>query len=654
MTVRGSPTPLALAASVAAVLACLQASAQPPTQPYRDRVIAPSSLQVLPPDDDDEALQTSGLPRSLRVELNHSRTERGNEHFDEQGVAANGFWESATRGNFSLDATVFRSDRERLRQDSGLGGSATLWQRNLYLDGGWRVDNGLGVLNTPMLPLQRKQYRFYLPSVPFAGASSDWTQAGNRLQLQAAFGRAGIYSGTRVSGFDVADGEVGALGAQWAWSPRWTGAAAFLGTHGRIVPDDLGEAVLENGTTRALHTAVEWQGGRDNVQFNLLSSDGDLGQANGAWIDASTRRGRYAHNYGVFRLEPGLAWGALPINNDLQGGYYRLAYQYGRWLWNAGVDSLQSISGNGFDGQYATGFARYQATSTLGYGASVSVRRSPEVSHGLQLFADQRTDWGQTRLQFDQASAGGGDSWQIGVDQAFALREGARLSASLAYGALSYPGEAQTTTTTLAFNGGRDLTDRLSVDGSARWLHAGGPGAQRGVDLNVSANWRISPRWWLSTTLYQSAGSRRSPFILDPLVTGTPFISTPRERSLFLTVRYERQAGRPLAVIGGAPGVAVGSVVGNLYLDDNGDGVRAASEQPASNVTVLLDGRYSVRTDSAGNFEFPRVAVGAHSLGVVSDNLPLPWAFDDAVAQQTVQVTVRQASRVELGARRPR
>ena len=653
MTARWLPMPLALAASVAAVLACAQSRAQAPTPPYRDRVIAPESLQALPPDE-DEATDSDGLPRSLRVELNHSHTQRGSESFNEQGLTAGGFWESATLGGFSLDATLFKSDRERFADDAGLGGSATLWQRRLPIDGGWRVDNGLGVLNTPSLPLQRNQYRFYLPTAPFAGASSDWTQAGGKLQLQGAFGRAGIYSGTRVVGFNVADGHVGALGAQWSWSPRRTAAIAFLGTQGRIVPDDLGEAVLASVDTRALHATTAWEGGRNNVQMNLLSSHGDLGQASGAWIDASARRGRYTHNYGVFRLDPGLAWGALPINNDVMGGYYRLGYQYGRWLWNVGIDSLQSISGDGFDGQYGTAFGRYQASSTLGYGGSLSVRRAPDLSHGAQLFADKRTRWGQTRLQLDQARGGGGNSWQVGFDQAFDLQQGARLSASVAYGALASVSESSSNTTTLAFNGGRDLNDRLSIDGTARWLSANGPSAQRGVDLNLSVNWRISPRWWLSTTLYQSEGSRRSPFILDPLVTETPFISTPRERSLFLTLRYERQAGRPLAVIGGAPGAAVGSVVGSLYLDDNGDGVRAASEQPATNVTVVLDGRYSVRTDSAGNFEFRSVAVGTHTLGVVSDNLPLPWSFDGAAAQRAIQVTVRHAVRVDIGARRPR
>ena len=57
-------------------------------------------------------------------------------------------------------------------------------------------------------------------------------------------------------------------------------------------------------------------------------------------------RGRYLHNYGVYRLGENLSWGALPINNDVEGGYYRISYQYARWSWNAGLDSIRSLDGS--------------------------------------------------------------------------------------------------------------------------------------------------------------------------------------------------------------------------------------------------------------------------------------------------------------------
>jgi hypothetical protein len=163
----------------------------------------------------------------------------------------------------------------------------------------------------------------------------------------------------------------------------------------------------------------------------------------------------------------------------------------------------------------------------------------------------------------------------------------------------------------------------------------------------------MTRRWLLTAAFYQSTGSQRSPFVIDPLVTEQPFISLPRDRSVFLTLRYERNAGRPQGMLGGAVGNGpAGSVSGSVFLDENGDGVRSASEQPAQNVTVLLDGRFAVRTDSLGNFAFPRVSAGSHSLAVVPDNLPLPWSLRDGDAQRTIRIEVRGSARVDFGARR--
>ena len=653
-----APTLLALGIAGILALPCAHAQQAPaPGNAYHDRIIAPQQLQDLPPDDDEED-DSAGPPRSYHAEAIASRNERGNDAFDEQGVSIGGYWETQAWGSLSLDATVFHTTRDRFDGIGDgahdIGGAATLWQRNLYVDGGWRVNNGLGVLNTPLPPLQRNQYRFFLPTVAFAGASSEWQNDSGGVTLQGAFGRAGLYTGTRVTGFDMADGDVSALGAQWTWSPGWTGAASFLGTQGKIVPDSYGEPVLAEGDTQALYASTAWQDARNSVQFNLLGSDGDLGRATGGWIDAFTQRGRFQHNSGAFYLQPGLAWGALPINNDVEGGYYRVAYQYARWSWNAGLDALRSLSGDSFDGEYATAYVRYQATSSLGYGGSLNVRESQDSSYGVQAFVDRNTRWGESRLQFDQASASGNsDSWQVMFDQALPLHEGSRLSASIAYGSLHYEGaEEPTATTTVALYGGRDLTGRLSIDGTARWTHGNGDGAIRGTDINIGINWNISAHWSLNAAFYQSQGSQRSPFILDPLVTETPFISLPRDRAVFLSLRYERNAGHPQAVVGGPPNGPTGAVIGSVYLDDNGDGVRSASEQPAANVTVLLDGRFAARTDSLGNFEFPRVATGPHSVTVVPDNLPLPWFIDEPGGQRPIQVHVRQATQVDIGARR--
>jgi hypothetical protein len=656
--------PLALATGVSIALAAWPGHAQQASATtgadevpsgYQDRLISPADLPALPAEDVEE-IDTGGLPRAFHAEAAISHGESGDESYREYGFSAGGFRETPRHGTLSLEASLSRRDDARFGNDGDWNGSATLWQRGLAMPGDWRVDNGLGVLNTPALPLQRSQYRFFLPTVLLAGASSDWRNAGTGLQLQASAGRLGHYTGTRLLGFELDEGHVGSLGAQWQWAPGWSGSAAALVSEGRLVPGTQGQAMIENGDNRAVHAATAWTGTRDSVQLNMLASDDDGEAAAGAWLDASARRGRYSHNYGLFQLGEGLAWGTYPINNDVRGGYYRIAYQFARWNWSTGIDRIDSISGDGFEGTYANGYARYQATPSLGYGGSLNLRHGSDTAWSSQAFIDKRTGWGSTRVQFDHADGGNGgaDSWQVTLDQAFPVREGARLSASLAHGSLSYDGEDATDTTTLALHGGQDLGNRLSIDGQVRWTHGEGPDAVRGFDANIGFNWRFDRHWSLAATLYQSQGSRRSPFVLDPLATDPLFVTLPRERSAFLVLRYQRDAGRARAVIGGPPGAAVGSINGSVFLDDNDDGSRNAAEAPIANLTVILDGRYAVRTDSAGAFAFPDVAVGTHVLTVLPDNLPLPWSIDGGDSGRTIEVEVRQDLRVDIPATRPR
>lgn len=628
------------------------------TAPYRDRLIATDKLAPLPVDDDDEDT-LSGPPRAAHVELITHRTRFGGERSVELGVGFGGFWDTDQLGTLSAEALLFRSDRQR---DGGgrWRGSATLWQRGLAMPGGWSVNNGLGVLNTPMPALLREQYRFFLPSVPMLGASSEWQQRVRGLQLQAAIGRGGSYNGARLSGFESGDGSVATVGAQWAWSKQWTGAASLLITDGRIVPDNQGLPVFQNGRTRALLFGNRWQGARDSIGVNLQTSDTDKAQAAGLWVDARADRGRFTHRYGAFYLEPELAWGAWPINNDVRGGYYRLDFNRARWSWNAGIDHIDSISGIGFDGWYGNSFLRYQTSSRLGYGGGLTARdsRSGEANdsaQSLQLFLDTQSRWGQTRLQYDRAhDQSNANSWQLLVDHALRMREGSRLSVSAGIGELANGQSRASRTLSLATYGGFDLTDDVSLDGTIRWSRSQDDDASQGLDLNLGWRWRIASRWTLLGNLSESRGSRRSPFALDPLTNQPVFEALPHDRSVYVSLRYDYSAGRARQVLGGPPNAATGHIAGSVFFDDNGDGVRSASEQPVANITITLDDRYTARTDDQGRFVFDRVAVGAHSIEAIADNLPLPWSIDEDRARQTLQVDVRGETSVDIGAQRPR
>jgi hypothetical protein len=540
------------------------------------------------------------------------------------------------------------------------------------MPGGWSVNNGLGVLNTPLPGLLREQYRFFLPSVPLLGLSSEWSQAESGVAWQASAGRGGVFNGGLINGFETGDGNVASAGAQWRWSPAWDGAASLLATDSRIVPDSQGLPDFQNGQTEAVVLGTRWRGAQDAVSLQLQASDADDAQAAGAWFDARANRGAWTRRYGGFYLEPDLAWGAWPINNDVRGGYYRLDFSRARWSWNAGIDRIDSISGEGFDGWFGSGFLRYQASSRLGYGGSLSVRESNsgdgsdsdsdssdtganDSAQALQLFADTQSPWGQTRAQYDYArSDSAPDNWEVTVDHALRMREGSRLSVAVGYGELDDGNFGTSPALTLAAYGGLSVADDLTIDGTVRWTQLRDIDESSGVDIGLGLRWQVSPHWSLLGNLNENRGPRRSPFVLDPLTNQRVEADRPSDRVAYLSLRYDFSAGTARPVMGGPAGSANGTITGSVFLDENADGVRSATEQPARSVTVMLNDRFVVRTDELGRFRFERVATGTHTVSVIADNLPLPWALEAGLARQPVVVTVRGETVVNFGARRPR
>jgi hypothetical protein len=122
-------------------------------------------------------------------------------------------------------------------------------------------------------------------------------------------------------------------------------------------------------------------------------------------------------------------------------------------------------------------------------------------------------------------------------------------------------------------------------------------------------------------------------------------VPTQGQSGFFLTLRYQQARGSHFVPLGGAPGAGSGRLTGVVYLDANENGRFDASETGAQNVTVILDGRFSTRTDAHGRFDFAAVAAGHHVLTVQTDNLPLPWTL---VNQGRTEVDVGTRDRVDV------
>jgi hypothetical protein len=105
--------------------------------------------------------------------------------------------------------------------------------------------------------------------------------------------------------------------------------------------------------------------------------------------------------------------------------------------------------------------------------------------------------------------------------------------------------------------------------------------------------------------------------------------ATQHDKRLMLGVRYEAASGTPYQALGLRGAAGSGRIAGVVFFDENGDGLRQPTERGAANVTVYLDGRFPVTTDSQGRFYYSVVTPGSHSLRILNESLQLPWSIDE-------------------------
>jgi hypothetical protein len=617
---------------------------QPPTPApsppaYEDNLIDGGTLAALRQEGEETTFDPSGLPRYWRVEAVTSNIQQGATTTHENGFRFGGRMDTPDYGALSLDGTV------RLRPGSGI---FTLTQRGMPFDGGWFANNSLGDVYTPTIDLARSQFRFYIPTFPVRGVTTEWLQNGN-LQLQASVGEPGIFQGLRLSGFDSLHGSVTSAGAQWNDGSHWRAGVQFADAR-NVNTTQSGSEPVESISAHSIFAAGAWQDRDTNIQANLLDSSADGGRHGfGIWLDGETRQDRYRHNYGVFRLEPNLFWGYQEVASNLQGAYYRLAFQDQRWQWDGGVDVVDSVSGNGLKGEYVTGNVRYQIDRATAVGAGATVRHSGNNGWSSFAFAEKQTTWGSSRVQLDTTyEAGPQRSTRLSFDQAWPVPEGTHFSTSVSVGRETVNGD-NLTSSSLALYGGGDIAPNVSVDGTVRVTNARDRINATGANADINLNWRLNSRWSLVASYFDNRDAIPAPLTIDPLVPLQPVAAIVRSRAAFLTLRYEDHAGTLSSPLGGKAGGAAGTIVGVLFLDQQDTGRRAASDPGAPSVTIVLDGLYAARTDAQGKFEFPLVAAGRHVLLVVADNLPLPWYVGNG-GRIDIVVRTRETTSIDIPA----
>ena len=659
---------------------------------YVDKLIEGAPAQPELVDDGSAGFDARGAPRALRVEA------RGQSSSNDQGressawVSVRGALDTANYGAFSLDASARLLERTS-QERRGAGVSFSLYQTAMPFGGGWYASQGLGVIQTLSPRLAAQQASFFVPTRLVQGASTQWRNEAGGLTFQLSGGETGSFSSIGQGSFFGSGNQVAAIGVEL--QPARTGIASWLPSgwsYSALASSSSGGAdqVVPGFGLRAgeaagsgLFQSLRWEGRDRYVQGNLLASrnedpaalaagtaSGGKASRVGGWVDGALQAGEFAQRWGLHHLAPGLSWQGSALGGNTEGGYYRWSLLGLRTQLEAQVSTMQPVdlAQGGSTLNQAGVSVRHYIDQQLGVGGVVQLNDGTTTVVQTSGYAELHRPWADLRLQAGfETSEGRIAVLRASSDQTWALPVGQRLSTSQALtttrsGAQDASGVVignDGTALELAIAGGADVGERLTLDLNARASLPLTSQAARVYNVSASGQWRFARGWSLGAALaWSRASGLTSPNVATPIPSlpgaftlySYPSVSS---RDLWVTLRYDFQAGTAAVPIGAGArvGAGGGTIEGVVYLDDNRNGRLDALELRAANVTVLLDGRYAVRTDAQGRFEFPFVAPGAHAVMVVSDTLPLPWVRPSADALR-VEVVPRETTRVEIGATR--
>ncbi len=612
---------------------------------------------------------TQGWPRGVTLQLTRNMqtfrnvtSATANTQTDTQGIQVDAYIETPDFGALSIHALAL-----------GGGGSAglTSWsvrQTGLPFDGGWRADNALGITNLLVPDLARRNSRLALPTSQILGGSTLWRNEGvDSLVFGASAGEPGRFEGYPQSQFVRLGGKVSSVFVQ-ATTGKFTGAAA-VASGSDILPEvaRITEAEIAVGAARISPRAFYVSVARDDLktgvslQASAIGSETSGIETTGLWADAIWRNGGHRHQVSLYRFAPGLSWIDRPLAADLRGASYRYDYNSLRWDLSTNLETFASISGLSPDGWYASASGRRLLTTALSAGGGLAGRDYGSRSASGFGYLQWRNDLGISRLQFDAASTQDRENSQaLTLDHSIYAESGLSLSTTLSVERLQpinnrvdIPRSRQNAFA-LGLIGRAPLTNNLYLQGSVRARDLGSAGLESGTTLaaSIGIDWQITRDWSFGASLYANRGVMTDTLaVQSPLVVQEFVRARPDDRGYFLALRYNLNAGTPSVPLGGSPGSGAGAIEGSVFLDSNSNGQRDGNESGAANILVILDGKFSTRTNTDGFFEFPRVVSGQHTLAVLQDDLPLPWSVDTERKINAV-LSTRETIRVDIGAKR--
>lgn len=621
------------------------------SQAYIDQLIDPGSTDEYADPDYELLMQQPAGRRSLGAEYVHFLEDRDTQGLSrENGLQLSWRRETLNYGELDAEAALLNVSGATVgNNDPETGSRFTLRQYDFALNSDWVMQNSLGVDRAAAGSMLANSYRIKLPSSLLTGINSTVSSATTDLQVTA--GRLGRLNTGQLQTFDDESGNLLMTGVSQEISTQMRAGLQLAHVDGVMsVPDHQSVA----GALQYRDTS-----GVKMYQGHFLA---DNKGAAGIWLDADTLLQRWQHRYGIFRIEPDILWTDTAMASDQQGFYARSELRLLRYQLSGGIDFTASdinhdpaLNGTRSSSLYLNGNRTLNRLTSVGSTLNVRDLQSEDSATAsdlrdtrLSLFMAHNFPIGTSRLQLEAADIrnganhgqGGGVTW----DQSWDFDSRLRLSSTLGYEAESDTGndENRLTVGLLAYH---DFSTTLRWDAGVSWTRAHDEVTSSDNDTvngSLALMWQFQPDWQATLRALANEVSEET----AGMIAGSDF--SDRERSLLLTVRYSKAGGRPYERYGRDTGkTGYGTVTGEVFFDENRDGVRQAGEAAAAGVYVYLDLRYQQVTDRDGRFVFDPVLAGDHSLSIAQEDLPLPWGLDDE-RPKALMIAVRERRFIQI------
>ncbi len=585
---------------------------------YVDNLIDDSLAEDLSPADlPPPAADTDSTGyRSWRLspEMHYVKTASGHEQRTSLGLQL--YSQSAGFGDFTLQLHSEWLDSAQdaggiARRDNGF--HFLLQQDNFLLNQDWSMQNAFGINQASHNSLFSRGARLSLPSRTFQGLTSRLYSTDTEIRL--AHGEKGQVSDT--ARFLGSETDMTGLGLTRRLNQDW-----LLGFQSWQVQQP-------EGSHREYALMLDRAGKPGQTRYHLQLLQGGDGQ--GLELEAGRQFGRATHQFNAYHVDGELAWMGDTIASAGSGAYWRMSYSHPLYQFNTGLDWQQSRDGDQLGLRQSVAYALSQDTrlgADLSYSRTDSDTGSGQKTRAAAYVARQLASGSSDRLQLAvqhtdstaAAGTGGADAdyeldysrrWLLGADQELGMQ-------------LTWSGnpEREDANVRAGLDWRRDVGENRQFGASLRMDHVRTHATSRNnLGGRVFGNFRLGDHWTLNASLDHLHAEDEDDW----------------QSALQLALTYQDSSGRMLS----QRDRRSGSVRGQVFLDENQDGIRQPLEKPAAGIQLQLEGfGLPLTTDQNGEFEFVQVPTGQYRLRVDASTIPLPWELAETRVQD-IQVELR-------------